>query len=1364
VPPRFSPRGLLPVSRALHSWAFPLGAPVPSLPAPCRRCASLVRFPLPAARWVSPSLPSLRSGALLPLRPRSARPPFLRPVPAPAASPAAPVRRPRALSGPLLPPVGASCPLVPPRPARAACPRAAPFCGGLGPRPCTSRPRWPLLGSRVAPVGSAPRFGSLPLGSWFPCFPLGPPLRPACPGFFFGPCPWSAPPGPALALGGPPPLAFRLARFCASAPGARRPAGPPAAGARRGRCFGCPGSVACRPLALFLLRPGGRSWQLAACCPGFRPAWWLAARALGAPGFFLSRVAAAWLLASWGFCSGWRSAPLRRWLRLPVRLCLGGGAVCLVRPPGGRPSRPCARRWLVVGPSLPAVPRWSPPSSLCGGRFVRPLAAARLAPRAVAGPLFRSVVAAFPPPPPHCRAARPAALAPLALARPPAPAAAVGPEGFAGGLLGFARPCLPRVPAAPVVFPPSWPAAPRWLPPCAVFLALAPVVVLGCGLLASPPPLPSCPPLACPHFRGFAAAFGLRRLAAALLSFSASCSLSLGLRWPWVARPPRRASWAGCPPIARRSVASPLSLWRAARCPLRGCPCRLVSLWGPLLLAPPGPGRVAGFVCFRRLGGLRPSPPPPGCSRAGRALLPLAAIPPVPARLRSSLVPSPAWAALAAWLAGAALPPGSCSRSRFRCPCARVCAVLLPTLRPCSLSPAGAPAGFLAGFSGPCGRPWPAVSFLCRRLVLSLVAWWGLPCWSPSPARFPGFSSLPWCGGSRRCWGSLCWDCSGLPLPRGPAPAGVGARSVPAALAPLAPVAAFAWPPALPPPGACCAVGLAAPPAVPLPWPAAAPLASLRPGRALLLAGPRPPAARLLRSCALSAAWLPPLRGVVLVAARRAPLLAPWPLRPSFWWPLPPRLPPAGRLSFPPCVGARSCCCSLDPGPPSATLLVPRRPAVAAFPGFRPPRRGLAASLPPGFLPAGPRPVSIPWGGFHWALGLAGLALVLWPLARQWPGPAGGPCALARFPLPPPPAPCAGCHALPPRSPHHALAPAGACFAAPGLAIPRRPRLAWRARRGPWRPGRAPAGSQAGLGGPCWWGSPGAPRCVPASRVYLALAGRLALLDSRGAARCPWPGPASCCAGSGRSGAPFPLTPCCSQPPPGAPVRSRRRACIHRRALPRAACSRLPGALRRLPRSPSAAVLLLAPAAAPLAPALGPRSGVWPSPRTLGPCARLLPPTPRAPGPLRGFGACRTSRSVRSCRRRPLALGRDLCRCGYARVLPARRPAGSAGPRRGCRWRLPRLCARPVSGRLAPARPRRSGPSPLRTRGSAALAGPLSSATSGLGCRPSRRCFRVLVPWPLSGGRCPAVPPALRAVAGAAPVCRFPAGCSPASP
>jgi len=89
-------------------------------------------------------------------------------------------------------------------------------------------------------------------------------------------------------------------------------------------------------------------WSLAGLLILASASWWVAAREMGDPAFYLKRQL-IWLIASWGLLWLAISTPLRRWLRLAGPAVLVGVLLIVATLVAGTPVNG-ASRWLVVGP------------------------------------------------------------------------------------------------------------------------------------------------------------------------------------------------------------------------------------------------------------------------------------------------------------------------------------------------------------------------------------------------------------------------------------------------------------------------------------------------------------------------------------------------------------------------------------------------------------------------------------------------------------------------------------------------------------------------------------------------------------------------------------------------------------------------------------------------------------------------------------------------------------------------------------------------------------------------------------------------------------------------------------------------------
>ena len=89
-------------------------------------------------------------------------------------------------------------------------------------------------------------------------------------------------------------------------------------------------------------------WSLAGLLILASASWWVAAREMGDPAYYLKRQA-LWLLASWGLLWLVISTPLRRWLRLAGPAVLVGSLLIAATLLAGTTVNG-ASRWLVIGP------------------------------------------------------------------------------------------------------------------------------------------------------------------------------------------------------------------------------------------------------------------------------------------------------------------------------------------------------------------------------------------------------------------------------------------------------------------------------------------------------------------------------------------------------------------------------------------------------------------------------------------------------------------------------------------------------------------------------------------------------------------------------------------------------------------------------------------------------------------------------------------------------------------------------------------------------------------------------------------------------------------------------------------------------
>lgn len=89
-------------------------------------------------------------------------------------------------------------------------------------------------------------------------------------------------------------------------------------------------------------------WSLAGLLILASASWWVAAREMGDPAYYLKRQA-LWLIASWGLLWLAISTPLRRWLRLAGPAVLVGSLLIAATLLAGTTVNG-ASRWLVIGP------------------------------------------------------------------------------------------------------------------------------------------------------------------------------------------------------------------------------------------------------------------------------------------------------------------------------------------------------------------------------------------------------------------------------------------------------------------------------------------------------------------------------------------------------------------------------------------------------------------------------------------------------------------------------------------------------------------------------------------------------------------------------------------------------------------------------------------------------------------------------------------------------------------------------------------------------------------------------------------------------------------------------------------------------
>jgi cell division protein FtsW len=89
-------------------------------------------------------------------------------------------------------------------------------------------------------------------------------------------------------------------------------------------------------------------WSLAGLLILASASWWVAAREMGDPAYYLKRQA-LWLIASWGLLWLVISTPLRRWLRLAGPAVLVGSLLIGATLVAGTTVNG-ASRWLVIGP------------------------------------------------------------------------------------------------------------------------------------------------------------------------------------------------------------------------------------------------------------------------------------------------------------------------------------------------------------------------------------------------------------------------------------------------------------------------------------------------------------------------------------------------------------------------------------------------------------------------------------------------------------------------------------------------------------------------------------------------------------------------------------------------------------------------------------------------------------------------------------------------------------------------------------------------------------------------------------------------------------------------------------------------------
>ena len=89
-------------------------------------------------------------------------------------------------------------------------------------------------------------------------------------------------------------------------------------------------------------------WSLAGLLILASASWWVAAREMGDPAYYLKRQA-IWMIASWGLLWLAISTPLRRWLRLAGPAVLVGGLLIAATLVAGTTVNG-ASRWLVIGP------------------------------------------------------------------------------------------------------------------------------------------------------------------------------------------------------------------------------------------------------------------------------------------------------------------------------------------------------------------------------------------------------------------------------------------------------------------------------------------------------------------------------------------------------------------------------------------------------------------------------------------------------------------------------------------------------------------------------------------------------------------------------------------------------------------------------------------------------------------------------------------------------------------------------------------------------------------------------------------------------------------------------------------------------